>query len=75
MDGSGYFQLLVNRYDIKHPFSITMFEDKLYWSDWDTESIRSADKFTGYNVKTISSRMNYVMDIKIYHSRRQNTGM
>ena len=32
---------------VKHPFSIAVFEDKLYWSDWDTLNIESCNKFTG----------------------------
>lgn len=31
----------------KHPYGIAVFEDSLYWSDWDTKSIQSCNKFTG----------------------------
>ena len=31
----------------KHPFSLAVFEDRLYWSDWETQEIVSCNKFTG----------------------------
>lgn len=37
----------------KHPFGIAVFEDKLYWSDWDTRSIESCNKFTGKNTEPL----------------------
>ncbi len=40
---------------LKHPFSITLFGDFMYWSDWDRNSIFQADKFTGKNAKQIAN--------------------
>lgn len=31
----------------KHPYGIAVFENRIYWSDWETKSIDSCDKFTG----------------------------
>jgi hypothetical protein len=36
-----------------HPFGIAVFEDKLYWSDWDTLNIESCNKFTGKNFEPL----------------------
>lgn len=38
---------------IKHPFGIAIFENSLYWSDWDTASIQACDKFSGKRRRTI----------------------
>lgn len=38
---------------LKHPYSIAVFENSLYWSDWETKSIQSCDKFTGKNRQTL----------------------
>jgi len=37
----------------KHPFSLAVFEDSLYWSDWETQEIVSCNKFTGKNYKVV----------------------
>nr|XP_018667004.1 low-density lipoprotein receptor-related protein 4 isoform X1 [Ciona intestinalis] len=57
-----------------HPFGVTIFEDKLYWTDWQTKSVNSANKFTGRGVKTIRSRLHFPMDIQTYHPLRQPNG-
>ncbi len=40
---------------LKHPFSITLFEDWMYWSDWDRNAIFKADKFNGKNAAPVTS--------------------
>jgi integrin beta 2 len=35
--------------DLPHPFGLAVFEDYIYWTDWDTASIHVADKLTGKN--------------------------
>ncbi|XP_040174027.1 putative vitellogenin receptor [Anopheles arabiensis] len=55
---------------LKHPFSIAVFNDRLYWSDWDTKSIQSCDKFTGKMRQTlVHDRM--IFDVHVYHSSIQ----
>ena len=36
-----------------HPFSLAVFEDTLYWSDWETREIVSCNKYNGKNYKVI----------------------
>uniref|UniRef100_A0A182IR31 Uncharacterized protein n=1 Tax=Anopheles atroparvus TaxID=41427 RepID=A0A182IR31_ANOAO len=58
---------------LKHPFSIAVFNDRIYWSDWDTRSIQSCDKFTGKTRRTVvHDRM--IFDVHIYHSSIQPKG-
>jgi hypothetical protein len=38
---------------VQHPYSLALFEDKIYWSDWLTSSIETCDKFTGKNHQTL----------------------
>lgn len=40
---------------VKHPFSLTVFEERLYWTDWDQEGVLTANKFTGNDFKTVQS--------------------
>ena len=32
---------------IKHPFSLAVFEDRLFWSDWDLKKVQSCNKVNG----------------------------
>ena len=74
MDGSDKRHVLVDSSEIRRPFSISVFEDSLYWTDWHTNSIRSIHKVTGRNPKTLSLGSYSVMDIKVYHELRQIRG-
>ncbi|XP_070536212.1 low-density lipoprotein receptor-related protein 4-like [Ptychodera flava] len=56
---------------LPHPFAITLFEDYIYWTDWHTKSINSANKFTGNDVETIHTRLHFPMDIHTFHPQRQ----
>lgn len=38
---------------VKHPFGLAVFEDRLYWSDWETKSIESCNKITGKDCEQI----------------------
>ncbi|XP_030759399.1 putative vitellogenin receptor [Sitophilus oryzae] len=67
LDGTDRRVILENV--VKHPFAIAVFEDKLYWSDWETMSIDSCNKFTGKNHTTlIKEHKNFIYGINIYHS-------
>ncbi|CAL8127285.1 unnamed protein product [Orchesella dallaii] len=35
----------------RHPFGVDVFGDRIFWSDWSSHEIKSADKFTGLNSK------------------------
>uniref|UniRef100_A0A8C7Z935 Low-density lipoprotein receptor-related protein 4 n=1 Tax=Oryzias sinensis TaxID=183150 RepID=A0A8C7Z935_9TELE len=59
---------------LPHPFAITVFEDSLYWTDWHTKSINSANKFTGKNLEIIRNKLHFPMDIHTLHPQRQPAG-
>ena len=40
---------------MRHPFSITVFEDWLYWSDWDSNAIYRANKFNGSGASPVTA--------------------
>ncbi|XP_049834004.1 vitellogenin receptor-like [Schistocerca gregaria] len=53
---------------VKHPYSIAVFEDTLYWSDWHGKQILSCNKYTGKEHKNlVRSRKNHIYGISIYH--------
>ena len=54
-DGSKRRIVLANSQIVRHPFSITIFEDWIYWTDWEHQSIMRANKFNGSNAHAISA--------------------
>lgn len=60
----------------QHPYSVTVFENYLYYSDWYRyeRAIRKVNKFTGKD-RTIVKRLVWShMDIKAVHPHRQPNG-
>ena len=59
----------------QHPFSVTIFEDYAYWTDWATETIHRANKFNGKSVEILQSGLRKPMGISIFHAILQPAGM
>lgn len=75
-DGSGRRTVLYSPDDLRHPFSITTFEDHIFWTDWDKEAIFKANKFTGKDVEAVTSitSVQHPMVVHVYHPYRQPDG-
>jgi len=58
-DGSDRRRVIPDEY-AKHPFSLAIFEDTLYWSDWQTREILSCNKFDGKNQTTLAKERNAI---------------
>lgn len=54
-DGSNRRIILYSVDTLKHPFSITTFEDWVYWTDWDKAAVFKANKFTGKDVQAVTA--------------------
>ena len=55
---------------VKHPYSISVFENTLYWSDWHGSDIQACNKFTGKDHKVIvreKSKGKFIYRIHVYH--------
>ena len=51
IDGSDRRAILTTR--TIHPFSLAVFEDTLYWSDWETREVVSCNKYTGKDYRVL----------------------
>ena len=51
----------------KHPYSIAIFNERLYWSDWMTNSIQSCNKISGKDFKTIFVKNETIYGVHISH--------
>ncbi|XP_064103032.1 low-density lipoprotein receptor-like [Macrobrachium nipponense] len=76
LDGSHVEVILFSPSFLRLPYSITVFEDRLYWTDWSQLALYSADKFTGEDVKSISA--GHLLEspkvVHVYHEHRQPSG-
>lgn len=63
------FQILSNH--LPHPFALTLFEDQMFWTDWNTKSISTANKLTGKSFRNVHVDLHFPMDIQSYHPSRQ----
>ena len=48
-----------------HPFGITVFEDFIYWTDWQTKSINKAHKWTGAQQMILYNSSQRLMGIQV----------
>ncbi|XP_061385720.1 very low-density lipoprotein receptor isoform X5 [Danaus plexippus] len=76
-DGSGRRVVLYSSEVLRHPFSITTFEDWVYWTDWDKTAVYRANKFNGKDIEAITSThtLQNPMVIHVYHPYRQPDGV
>jgi len=71
-------QILHSPHFLHHPYSVAVFEDLVYWTDWGlgSTSIYKADKFNGNDVLEFkkSQMTESPMTLKVYHSLTQPKG-
>jgi len=69
LDGTGRVSMKPSAsYISLHPFSVSVFENTIYWSDQGTREIQSCDKFTGKNHQVLVKKAKYQnMGIHIIH--------
>lgn len=50
-------------------------QDWLYWTDWESEVINKVNKFSGENLTHIANGVFSPMDVHVYHSYKQPSGV
>ncbi|XP_021582708.2 low-density lipoprotein receptor-related protein 2 isoform X1 [Ictidomys tridecemlineatus] len=56
---------------LSHPFAITIFEDTIYWTDWNTRTVEKGNKYDGSDRKVLVNTTHRPFDIHVYHPYRQ----
>jgi len=54
-----------------HPFGLDVNEGRVFWTDWDTKSVMSANKLTGKDTNVIIANSTDLMDIRVFHRTRR----
>ena len=50
---------------LQHIFALTVFEDQIYWSDWETNTIEKCHKYTGKENRTLLRTIHRPMDLQV----------
>uniref|UniRef100_A0A7I4Y2L8 EGF-like domain-containing protein n=1 Tax=Haemonchus contortus TaxID=6289 RepID=A0A7I4Y2L8_HAECO len=56
---------------LRHPFSIAVFEDRIYYTDWEHDGVITINKFTGGEMRTVMQKVSTPMTVRIYHRLAQ----
>ncbi|XP_077556086.1 LDL receptor protein 1 isoform X2 [Haemaphysalis longicornis] len=56
---------------LHHVFAMTLFEDKLYWTDWESKGVLYCNKNNCSNITTLVHTNIRPMDIQVQHPLRQ----
>uniref|UniRef100_A0A0A1WEM1 Low-density lipoprotein receptor-related protein 6 n=1 Tax=Zeugodacus cucurbitae TaxID=28588 RepID=A0A0A1WEM1_ZEUCU len=63
-------QILINT-DVDEPYAMSLYQDYVYWSDWNTGDIERVHKITGENRSLVHSGMTYIRSLLIFNQNRQ----
>lgn len=73
-DGSDVIEILRGHEYLSHPFAVSLFGGSVYWTDWRTNTLARANKWTGQNVTVIQKTSAQPFDLQIFHPSRQPQG-
>lgn len=51
-----------------------MYGGEVYWTDWRTNTLAKANKWTGSNVTVVQRTNTQPFDLQVYHPSRQPEG-
>ncbi|XP_015843100.1 low-density lipoprotein receptor-related protein 2 [Peromyscus maniculatus bairdii] len=70
-DLEGHHRQTVYDGTLPHPFAITLFEDTVYWTDWNTRTVEKGNKYDGSDRAVLVNTTHRPFDIHVYHPYRQ----
>ncbi|KAM3624636.1 uncharacterized protein V6R79_025868 [Siganus canaliculatus] len=74
VNGGSRHSLIFSEEKLSHPLSLTVFEDKVYWTDMSNSAVFSASRLTGKDITQLASDLDQPEDIVLYHNLKQPTG-
>lgn len=64
-------RIVLSGTSVPHVFALTVFDDHIYWTDWNLKTINRAEKFSGANLTVLRNTTHRPYDIHSYHPLRQ----
>ncbi|XP_028407153.1 low-density lipoprotein receptor-related protein 4-like [Dendronephthya gigantea] len=73
-DFDGSFRITIRKDNLMQPFSISLFEDDIYWTDTNKKGVYKMNKFDGSGINLVQRNLNYPMGLAVIHTSRQPHG-
>ncbi|XP_054635886.1 low-density lipoprotein receptor-like [Dunckerocampus dactyliophorus] len=74
VNGGTRHTVILNQEKLVHPLSLTVFEDKVFWTDTSNGAVLSASRKTGRDIKEMERDLDHPEDIVLYHNLKQPSG-
>ncbi|XP_069553394.1 low-density lipoprotein receptor [Brachyistius frenatus] len=74
VNGGSRRNLIFSEEKLSHPLSLTVFEEKVFWTDMNNNALFSANRLTGKDITELAMDLDQPEGIVLYHNLKQPIG-